>query len=76
MSHVLRGFHFRKQQTARFKLLCNRVQSSSTPRQSRFPKNVLIRFFNLPLATGSSTAAMTASKCSLRAWPCSLLIEH
>jgi hypothetical protein len=42
------------------------VQSSSTPRQSGFFKNVLIRFFNFPLGTGSSTAAMTA-------WPCSLI---
>jgi hypothetical protein len=33
----------------------------------------LILFFNFPLGTGSSTAAMTDSKCSLRASPCSLM---
>jgi hypothetical protein len=31
-------------------------------KEGGFPKNVLIRFFNFPLGTGSSTAATTASK--------------
>jgi hypothetical protein len=33
------------------------VHSSSTPRQSGFPKNVLVLSSNFPLGTGSSTAA-------------------
>jgi hypothetical protein len=58
---------------ARIKQLC---AEPSTPRQRGFPKNVLIRFFNFPLGTGgSSTAATTASKCSLRASPCSLILS-
>jgi hypothetical protein len=46
------------------------VQSSSTPRQSEFFKNVVILFFNFPLGTVAaprSTAAMAASKCNLKA---------
>jgi hypothetical protein len=42
--------------------LSSSLHSSSTPRQSGFPKNVLVLFFNFPRATGSSTAATTASK--------------
>jgi hypothetical protein len=43
------------------------VRSSSAPRQrGGLPKDVLMRFFNLPLATGSSEFYRAPSSCLWR----------
>jgi hypothetical protein len=58
MKRDLKKLTTRKQQTARFKLLCTEL--ISTPAERGLPKNVLILFFKLPLGPDSSHPAIKA----------------